>query len=308
MNSLSVSFLCFFFSFPFLFIHNKKISFFFSFLFLVLVLFQVLSDFNSDSCKSCTRWNDVGRRLALRRTEKETEAENHVETTGHGRETDPTTRWTKWEEVVVVSYRSRPQSTIKFSEGETPLSPLTSLGGEHEVLFLKDGRLEFVNLEERRYVWIDGVAASPLDSSDMPVILRVGDRCKARWKGGSRTYPEHYVATVTALTMTGANLKFSRKVLGEGVNVPFNDIQECRAVLTTEVLTKLKQGDLISARWRHGTHWPGWYGARVVGVFLKRGTNDLYVRVSYDKDREDGAGDHRDDVPMRDCQVPMLFQ
>ena len=233
--------------------------------------------------------------------------ENHVEATRHGRQAT-TTRLTKWEEVVVVSYRSLPQSTMKCSEGETPLSPLTSLGGEHEVLFLKDGRLEFVNLEERRYVWIDGVAASPLDSSDMPVILRVGDRCKARWQGGSRTYPEHYVATVTALTMTGANLKFSRKVLGEGVNVPFNDIQECRAVLTTEVLTKLKQGDLISARWRHGTHWPGWYCARVVGVFLKRGTNDLYVRVSYDKDREDGAGDHRDDVPMRDCQVPMLFQ
>jgi hypothetical protein len=26
---------------------------------------------------------------------------------------------------------------------------------------------EFINLDERRFVWIDGVAASPLDNSDM---------------------------------------------------------------------------------------------------------------------------------------------
>ena len=63
-----------------------------------------------------------------------------------------------------------------------------------------------------------------------PVILRVGDRCKARWRSGQTENPEHYVATVTKLTVHGASLKFSRKALGESNNVIWNDIEQCRAV------------------------------------------------------------------------------
>ena len=100
--------------------------------------------------------------------------------------------------------------------------------------YVRSGITEFINLDERRFVWIDGVAASPLDNSDMPVILRVGDRCKARWRSGQTENPEHYVATVTKITVNGASLKFSRKALGESNNVVWNDIEQCRASMTTE--------------------------------------------------------------------------
>jgi len=172
---------------------------------------------------------------------------------------------------------------------------------------LKGGRIEYVNLEERRFVWIDGMAASLLDNSDMPVLLRLGDRCKARWKGGTRQYPEHYVATVTKLTKTGASLKFARKVLGEAHDVPWNDIEQCRCSLTKEAATKLRPGDMISARWRHGNHWPGWYGARVVGVYIKKKSKELLIRVTYANEHANSPNPtNHDDVPLHDLQIPML--
>ena len=179
--------------------------------------------------------------------------------------------------------------------------------GEHQVQYLKTGRIEFINLNECRYVWIDGLAASPLDTSDMPIILRVGDKINARWKGGSRQYPEHYVATITKLTKTGANLKYHRKsTLGEQDNVPYNDIAQARCMLTMEPATTLRPGVMVSARWRHGANWQGWYAAKVLGVFLKNESKELFVKVAYRN--EHGTGNHLEQVPISDIQIPMIFE
>jgi hypothetical protein len=80
--------------------------------------------------------------------------------------------------------------------------------------------------------------------------------------------------------------------------------------MTTEAATKLKKGDMISARWRHGNHWPGWYVAKVSGVFLNRSNNQIVVRVTYEDEHEreggNGKQDQQEDLNISDLQVPVL--
>ena len=277
----------------------------------------VLSDFNSTAASS-TKWNDVGRRMAIRsrpsmtREGDSTSGSSSNNNSGNipnknKRMVNKDQKLVKWEEAVVISYRSR----MIASSSSFSMAPDAALQGEHQVQYVRSGVTEYINLEDRRFVWIDGVAASPLDNSDMPVILRVGDRCKARWQGGSHQNPEHYIAIITKMSKTGASLKFARKALGEAENVAWNDIEQCRATMTTEAATKLQLGDMVSARWRHGTHWSGWYVACVAGVFLNRTTNQIVVRVSYDHDHEDIGNDDEakqlEDLFLHDLQCPVLF-
>ena len=134
----------------------------------------------------------------------------------------------------------------------------------HEIYFL-NGETEFVNLEEHRFAWIDGIAGSPLDESDMPVVLREGDTVKARWRNGDRMNPEHYNATITSISRNGASIEFARRALGMSKNVCWNDIEQCRVALTDEIALTLRPGDVVSARWpNQASIWPGWYPAKVI--------------------------------------------
>ena len=254
----------------------------------------VLADFNSTAF-SVTCWNDVGRRLATRRRPN-MNGKNESTNGGTGSSSSSSSSSSnagglseisvQWEECVVISYRNQTGGMHS---------------GEHQVQYLRDGRIEFININEMRYVWIDGLAASPLDNSDMPVVLRVGDKIKARWRGGSREFPEHYVATITKMTVSGADLKYHQKKLGQFENVPWNDIAQARCTLSLETASKLNPGTMVSAKWRHGSNWLGWYAGEVLGVYIRKHTREIFVKISYRN--EHGTGNHKEQIPICDIQI-----
>ena len=111
----------------------------------VFIIFKpysiVLSDFNSTAASS-TKWNDVGRRMAIRsrpsmtREGDSTSGSSSNNNSGNipnknKRMVNKDQKLVKWEEAVVISYRSRMIASSSFS-----MAPDAALQGEHQVQYV----------------------------------------------------------------------------------------------------------------------------------------------------------------------------